>query len=306
MYKYLYRSFFCFTVLLLSLISNAQTLSSKICDDCYPDSVVALYADSLAIINKQLDVYPDSSELYTQRSFCFFVLRNFAKVKEDLVKALALDSTNCGVYSGFGYLYQMEQNSGMAILNYQKYLQYKPDDYCYNYYIGSILADSGEYQAAIPYFVKSIPDSNLTFFPYKSLGICYSHLGDNTNARSNYNTALSIIDSLLKQDTLLPSSYFWRAWIHTQVNDYRTVLADYDKCIQLESTNAENYFFRGIARKSLSQTVESCKDFDRALQLEYIQDAYDLLCENCKSLCRKYKKTHPQRQLQQSNGRWVH
>lgn len=298
--------FLCIVFLMLAIRSKAQITSSNMCFKCYPDSTVKLYEDSVKIVDNQITLHPDSSLLYSLRGFYRFAAHDMPNAKKDLQKAIDIDSTNLHAYKGFGYLYHNELNYSIAIQYYALYLLRKPDDCNICFYHGVALTEIGKIEDAIPYFIKALKDSTFEFLANTKLAYCYSELRDNASAKGHYQIALEKIEEAIRKDTSNAYKYFWRAYIKTQLNDYRNVLADYDRSILLDSTDAETYFFRAIARKSLNKPKESCADLYTSLLLGYSQEAYDLLCENCKALCQQYTNAHPDRQDKPARGFWVH
>lgn len=246
--------------------------------------------DTINIISKIIQQFSDSSLLYTYRGYYYIHANKPSLAKADFFKAIAIDATNSKAYCDLAWMFYAEENDEEAIELYKKYLALEPTDSSIIFLVGVLYSRHSDKNKAIDYLLRISTHPLYGMKALTSLGFCYSELGDNTNSKFYYDKALISINERIKDDATDSYAYLLRAYVHKELNDYATVLADYDKSISLDSTSREVYFFKGLAEKAMSKTKESCDNFYKATVMGYGSEASDLLCENCKSLCRKYKE----------------
>ena len=156
----------------------------------------------------------------------------------------------------------------LAIANYDKAIQLKPDYTDAYYNRGVAKGNLGQYFAAISDFDKAIqlkPDDALA---YCNRGLAKVMLNQHFAAISDYDKAIQ-----LEPDDAL--AYYGRGFVKAQLGQYFAAISDYDKAIQLKPDHADAYFNRGIAKRNLGQYFSAISDFDKAIQLKPdLVDAY--------------------------------
>ena len=156
----------------------------------------------------------------------------------------------------------------LAIANYDKAIQLKPDYTNAYYNRGLAKAELGQYFAAISNFDKTIQLKPNDADAYYDRGLTKYYLGQYLAAISDYDKAIQ----LKPNDT---DAYNNRGLAKADLGQHFAAISDYDKVIQLKPNDAMAYYNRGIAKYYLGQYFAAISDYDKAIQLkpDYV-DAY--------------------------------
>ena len=156
----------------------------------------------------------------------------------------------------------------LAIANYDKAIQLKPDYTNAYYNRGLAKAELGQYFAAISNFDKTIQLKPNDADAYYDRGLTKYYLGQYLAAISDYDKAIQ----LKPNDT---DAYNNRGLAKADLGQHFAAISDYDKAIQLKPNDAMAYYNRGIAKDYLGQYFAAISDYDKAIQLkpDYV-DAY--------------------------------
>ena len=157
----------------------------------------------------------------------------------------------------------------LAIANYDKVVQLKPDHAGTYYNRGVVKAALGQHLAAISDYDKAIqlkPDHAGT---YNNRGIAKAALGQHLAAISDYDKAIQ-----LKPDHA--NAYNNRGNAKVRLGQHLAAISDYDKAIQLKPDYTNAYISRGVAKAALGQHFAAISDYDKAIQLKPdYADAYN-------------------------------
>ena len=149
----------------------------------------------------------------------------------------------------------------LAIANYDKAIQLKPNYAMVYYNRGIAKVDLGQYVDAIKDFDKAIqlkPDNAMA---YNNRGNTSAVLGQYVDAIKDFDEAIQ-----LKPDNAM--AYYNRGSTKVDLGRYVDAIKDFDKAIQLKPGYPNAYINRGIAKVDLGQYVDAIKDFDEAIQLK--------------------------------------
>ena len=152
----------------------------------------------------------------------------------------------------------------LAIINYDKVIQLRPD--AANAYINRGLAkgDLGQYSAAISDYNKAIQLKPDHATAYNNRGAAKRKLGQHFAAISDFDKAIQ-----LKPDYAM--AYSNRGEAKAESGQYSAAISDYNKAIQLKpdhATAATVYNNRGEVKRKLSQYFAAISDYDKAIQTQ--------------------------------------
>lgn len=160
----------------------------------------------------------------------------------------------------------------------------------YNYLIGCLFYDSGEYTAAIPYFEASLREDEKHIYSRNALGNCYAYLQDYDTAIENYNIVLSIDDTyhqswgnlalcyqnkdnfeeskrcLQKALTHGPNdtnTLIGLAYSYLRLDDFHNAVNYYVKAHQLDPNNTQTL-------ESIAFCYENLKQYNQAIEYQHL------------------------------------
>ena len=149
----------------------------------------------------------------------------------------------------------------LAIANYDKAIQLKPDYVNAYYNRGNVKGKLGQYFAAISDYDKAIQLKPTLAEAYNNRGVAKADLGQYFAAISDYDKAIQ-----LKPD--YADAYNTRGIAKTRLGQHFAAIRDFDKTIQLEPDDADAYYNRGNVKGKLSQYFAAISDYDKAIQLK--------------------------------------
>ena len=157
----------------------------------------------------------------------------------------------------------------LAIANYDKAIQLKPDYVNAYYNRGNVKADLGQHSAAIRDYGKAIQ-----FKP--TLAVAYDNRGNAKADLGQYFEAIRDYDKAIQLKPTLANAYYNRGIAKADLGQYFEAIRDYDKAIQLKPDHANAYITRGNAKADLGQHSAAIRDYDKAIQLKpTLAVAYD-------------------------------
>ena len=92
----------------------------------------------LKTVNMALKNYPENTELVQEKITTLIVMERVDEAKAELEEAINDEPTNALYYYFLGYLYDFEEDSGMAQESYEKAVELNPEYYEANYNLGVV------------------------------------------------------------------------------------------------------------------------------------------------------------------------
>ena len=170
-------------------------------------------------------------------------------------------------FIGRGNEYRQNAQLDLAIADYTKAIEIKPD---YTESIsnrGICYSDLKKYESALKDFNQAIqlePD----FAPaFANRGKLYQRQGKHQQALNDFDKAIEIAPSY-------DVAYYNRAIVHSILGQHQQAVEDLSKTIQLAPESADAYNNRAIAYRELGQPKLALQDYNQAIQINP-QDAYD-------------------------------
>jgi tetratricopeptide (TPR) repeat protein len=189
-----------------------------------------------------------SASDYVHRADIYKTERNWEGVLEALTKAIALDSSNGGLY-------------------------YERAD-CYERLSGIMQADAlaagrVEYPAEVDEFKdRAFADYNKVISldshnaeAYVCRGNCYRGKGQNNRALADFNKAIAL-------DPGCASAYLWRGTLNEEDGYRDQALSDYNRAIDLNPGEAVNYSSRARLYEAQGKLKQAIADYRKAVSLD--------------------------------------
>ncbi len=175
-----------------------------------------------------INIYPDSSILFSSRAGVFYWMQNYEQSILDCNQSIKLDSINHAAYYNRGLTFLNLGDERKAKMDFEKTILLQPD-----------FSDA-----------------------YNYLATCYSLLGLNTIALENINKAIK-----LNQNNGL-YYYSRAVINSQMKKNIELIIKDYDKAIELDSSLASAYMNRGIIKANeLKDYYGANQDFTSYLKI---------------------------------------
>lgn len=175
-----------------------------------------------------INIYPDSSILFSSRAGVFYWMQNYEQSILDCNQSIKLDSINHAAYYNRGLTFLNLGDERKAKMDFEKTILLQPD-----------FSDA-----------------------YNYLATCYSLLGLNTIALENINKAIK-----LNQNNGL-YYYSRAVINSQMKKNIELIIKDYDKAIELDSSLASAYMNRGIIKvNELKDYYGANQDFTSYLKI---------------------------------------
>ena len=209
-----------------------------------------------------------SAETYFRRGYACYDLGLYHLAVANYDKAIQLKPDAANAYYNRGNAKADLGQHFAAISDYDKAIQLKPDEADAYVNRGNAKADLGQHFAAISDYDKAIQLKPDEADAYVNRGNAKADLGQHFAAISDYDKAIQ-----LKPD--YASAYIVRGIAKADLGQHSAAISDYDKAIQLKPDYASAYIVRGIAKADLGQHSAAISDYDKAIQLKPDEaDAY--------------------------------
>jgi tetratricopeptide (TPR) repeat protein len=194
----------------------------------------------IVLTRNRCEVWKDNLTLWTD------VLRNYPMVPV--------------AYNNRALTYKSAGSFELALADYNKALEIKPDDTEAFSNRGNIYLTTGRYDLALADLNRALavkPDLPVTL---NSRGAVYFNQGRYDEALADFNRALE-----LKPDYV--EAYLNRGNALSVKKDFASAIRDYDAYLRFEQQNPNAFYWRGLAEANTGKTEEALRDFDASLAL---------------------------------------
>jgi protein O-mannosyl-transferase len=186
--------------------------------------------------------------------------KNYDKAIVEYNHALQMDSTYYQAWSNRGVVYNNIGKHELAIHDFTKCLNYKPNDIDALLGRANSLSAINRFKEALPdydIYLKIKPDDSKGFM---WRGMAYSKLGKNDLAMPDFEHSRE-----MKPDNY--EVYYWIGLVYYEKENYNAALENLNKAISLDDTKSDIYSWRGLTYYKLKKVDESIKDFDKAISM---------------------------------------
>jgi tetratricopeptide (TPR) repeat protein len=182
-------------------------------------------------------------------------------------EALAINSQYAEAYSSRGLVYEQIKNYQQARLDYDKALEYDPDNTPLIARQANILYQLGlqqntneNYEEAITYLKQSLELNPQNADGYEQLALANFRLKSWERVIEYYSQLIQI-----RPDYLYAYNNRGSAWLN--LGNYQTAIADYDQAIELGATDDYPYYHRGLCHYNLNNQEAAIADFTKTIEI---------------------------------------
>ncbi len=256
----------------------------------FEDYVVAIQYFNQVIVAK-----PYLADPYYFRAMAKFMLDDFKGAEEDATECLDRNPYYTAAYQLRGASRQNQEKYEMAAVDYQRSLEFFPDDKLTLINMAIVNIELKNFDIAEKFFealLRRNPDytqgylararlnierkdslraladydKSIKINPYEpqsfsARGLLYFQLKD-------YNKALADLDESIRLDPYFTGNYINRGLVKYNLNDLRGAMADYDRVIEIEENNLIARFNRGLLRRQVGDDNRAIADFDKVIELD--------------------------------------
>jgi len=300
------KTFFLILLATLPWVLSAQT--AEIIDQSTALFEQGNHRGALSVINKGIEQYPDSGDLYLHRGDIHYALEDLENAWRDYTSAVEKDETHpmyrihrgvlltsAGIYDGALADFQValsEAGSDIVLkavhLNrsttYQLVRRFDLayDDLIAAYHIdstdigvvnnlGTLLDELNRQEEALFYLNKVIELDSTFLGGYANLAFQYGKLGRFEEALEMSNKAIE----LAPKEGIL---YNNRGYIYYSMGQYKDAMKDIEKSMDLYPTNSYAFRNRALVYIALNKTSKACDDLQHAIDLDFTTN-YGSECE---------------------------
>ena len=226
------------------------------------------YSQALSLFSTALDHFP-SGEAYQESAMAlrFYRGNTYYRLDEhDLAigeydKAIELKPDYADAYNNRGNIHAYQGEYDQAIADFDRAIKLKPgyaDAYNNR---GATYYDKGEYDQAIADYGKAIelkPD----------LAVAYYNRGNAYYRQGEYDLAITDYDRAIELKPGYADAYNNRGATYCDKGKYDQAIADFDRAIELKPDLAAAYNNRGYAYDDLGEHEQSIADYNKAIELK--------------------------------------
>jgi len=253
------------------------------------------YVLAIQYFNQVISAKPYLAEPYYFRAMSKFMLDDFKGAEEDASECLIRNPYYTAAYQLRGAARQNQEKYQLAATDYQRSLEFFPEDRITLVNMGIVNVEMKQYEVAEKFFevlLRRFPDYTPGYLTRSQL---YLEQGDTIQAltdldkaieidpytsqsfsargllyfqQKQYNKALADLDEAVRLDPYFTGNYINRGLVKYHLNDLRGAMADYDRVIETEENNLIARFNRGLLRAQVADNNRAISDFDKVLELD--------------------------------------
>jgi len=148
------------------------------------------YVEGIAAINDLLAMYPRDKRLHFMVGYWLFLQDQYELSKKLTLQALAEDPNYATCYNQLGYLYSRLGDLDKALESTAKYIELLPNEPNPHDSHAEMLRLAGRFQEALEQYRIALRIDPTFYISQKELGETYSLMGDEEQARSEYEKAI--------------------------------------------------------------------------------------------------------------------
>ncbi|MDA8099843.1 MAG: tetratricopeptide repeat protein, partial [Nitrospiraceae bacterium] len=254
------------------------------------DKVIETCTLVIADDPRDWDCYYSRAEAYINKDECGNAFDDYAKgiqfaptekLRTDMMELKTTAVSLCGsrLAERGGQLYQ-KGNDDEALDFLGKAIELEPTEAAYYHVRGEVFLGKKDYGSAIRDFdnaltyryqsdlYKNVAADVIVAEIYLGRGLAYSNLGNDQQAKKDYEKALEMRPNI-------GADLFSRANSGAKSGRFRESLFDYDKVLALKPRLAEAYVRRGTVLQKLGEMTQSANDCGKAIALDsHLEEAF--------------------------------
>ncbi len=253
------------------------------------------YVLAIQYFNQVISAKPYLADPYYYRAMAKFMLDDFKGAEEDASECLLRNPYYIAAYQLRGAARQNQEKYELAAADYQRSLEFFPEDRITLVNMGIVNMELEQYEVAEKFFevlLRRFPDYTPGYLTRSQM---YLEQGDTIRAMADldkaieidpytaqsfsvrgllylqqkeYNKALADLDEAIRLDPYFTGNYINRGLVKYHLNDLRGAMADYDRVIEMDANNLIARFNRGLLRAQVGDNNRAISDFDKVLELD--------------------------------------
>jgi len=164
-------------------------------------------------------------------------------------------------WSNLGQYYRDQGQTQLALTNYSKAIEMKPNDAGALNSRGKLHFDNGNAQLAITDYNSAINAKADMAESFINRGAAYGSL-------QQMDQAIADVTEGLRLEPTSQNGYLNRSVLYNMLGQYAKAIEDHTSYLALNPIKSEMWYERAIAKRRLGQDAESIPDFNQAIQLE--------------------------------------
>lgn len=284
-----------FIILLASFSINAQVNTDRVMMIGKNALYFEDYVLAIQYFNQVISAKSYLADPYYFRAVSKFMLDDFKGAEEDASGCISRNPYYTAAYQLRGAARQNQEKYEEAASDYQKSLEFFPEDRLTLVNMGIVNIEMKQYDIAEKFFdvllrrfpdytpgylarshmnieredtTKAMADLNLaiekdpyTAQTFAARGMLYFQQGD-------YNKSLADMDEAIRLDPYLEANYINRGLVKYHLNDLRGAMADYDRVTEMNENSLIARFNRGLLRAQVADNNRAIRDFDKVIELD--------------------------------------
>jgi Tfp pilus assembly protein PilF len=253
------------------------------------------YVLAIQYFNQVITAKPYLAEPYYYRAMAKFMLDDFKGAEEDASDCLVRNPYYTAAYQLRGAARQNQEEYELAATDYQRSLEFFPEDRLTLVNMGIVNIEMKQYDVAEKFFDVLLRRFTDYTPGYLTRAQMYLELNDTTNAmvdlnkaieidpytaqsfsargllyfqQGEHNKALADLDEAIRLDPYFEGNYINRGLVKYHLNDLRGAMADYDRVIEMDENSLIARFNRGLLRAQVADNNRAIRDFDKVIELE--------------------------------------
>ena len=227
-----------------------------------------VWKDNLTLWTDVLKNYPMVPVAYNNRALTYKSAGSFDLAMADYNKALEIKPDDTEAFSNRGNIYLMTGRYDLALADLNKALAVKRDLPVTLNSRGAVYFNLAKYDEALADFNRAIelqPD-----YPE-----AYLNRGNALSVKKEYASAIRDYDEYLRFETRQPNPYYWRGLARANTGDAEGALSDFDACLALNPKFPAAYYERSRAYRSRGDYQSALRDAATAGSLGFkVDEAY--------------------------------
>ena len=232
------------------------------------------YSKSLSLFSAALDHFP-SGEAYHESAVALHFYRGdtyrslgkHGLAIADYDRVIELRPDYADAYNNRGNAYYDKDEYGQAITDYRKAIELKADHAEAYYNRGFAYANLGQYALAVADFDKAIELRPDWIGLDPGIALAYVYSGLVYAKQGEYDLAVADFTKAIEWNPSLLTAYHNRGAAYYYKDEYDMAIADFNKAIWLEPNDAGAYSNRGLAYGGKGEYDLAIADFTKAIEL---------------------------------------
>jgi tetratricopeptide (TPR) repeat protein len=235
------------------------------------------YSQALSLFSAALDHFPPGEAYQESAAFLRFYRGNtyYFSRKSDLAiadydKAIELKPDLAKAYNNRGIVYHYEGDYDLAMADCDKAIELRPD-YAKAYVNrGNAYDRKGKHDLAIADYDRAIELRPDLAEAYYNRGVAYEYNihGRRYGKGAQLDRAITDYDKVIELKPDYAEVYYSRGVVYHTLQEHEQAIADYNKAIELKPDYAEAYVNRGVAFGTKGRYDLAIADFSKAIGLK--------------------------------------